>query len=562
MRSLQSASRAILFPLPVLVLCASCVACPASAVSAPSGLLSGVTTLRTLSLEGNSATLASSPENEVASIASAALASSDNVAIRAVNPGYTTDAGKNTGELIELINLSDDEVLLGGLQLVYKSKSAANPTVLYEFPAGARFVGRSILLRYSGAPEVSDDAEDLVYDTSIAMAGSLALIKPSTSANSDSIIGATGSETVLSQVCWTGEEGCLPVFSTTVKSRSYTTILRDDETGEYSHVNNPELLFSPESSGLYLPPEAPDSASSTSNDSGSTSSSASKTNASSGFNPSASPVCTGLRFSEILTYYSDNPSEQFIEIYNSSEKSVDISKCSLRYKKKLYNLASPAALNSTPSSLVLPGAYYVYRPETALTKNPTSDLLFEIVDTNGDIVDSLSLPHGQKKKTSYALTGHNPDGSEIWQITYNITPGSANVFQEFQTCPAGKIINVLTGNCVNVSTMKSSLNDCGAGKYRNPETGRCKSYSSKDSEQAPCQEGYERNPETNRCRKIKNNSGTDYPVVPITNTEDQTSFVALWAILAIAGLGLVYVVFQFRREIIYFFHSLITKIRH
>lgn len=468
--------------------------------------------------------MTSSPEDEVVNTVGAAVASSENIAIRAVNPGYTTDAGKNSGELIELINLSNSEIILDGLKLVFKSKTATNPTTLYEFSVGARFFGESILLRYSGAPEATEGAQDLKYGTSLSMAGSLTLIKDAEE---------------LSSVCWTGEENCLPVFSTTVKSRSYTTILRDDETGEYSHVNNPELLYNPESPGLYLPPEADDT-----NTAPNPSSSSSSDN-----------VCSGLEFSEILTYYSDNSSEQFIEFYNNSEKPIDVSKCSLRYKKKLYDLAST-------QTIIAPNAFYIYHPETVLTKNPTSELILEITDISGEVVDSLILPHGQKKKTSYALTGHELDGSEIWQVTYNITPGVTNIFQEFQTCPAGKVINVLTGNCINASTMKSSLNDCGVGKYRNPETGRCKSYSSKDDEQTPCQEGYERNPETNRCRKIKKNSGADYPVVPVTDTEDQTAFIALWAILAIAALGLTYVIFQFRHEILYLLRNLITKIRH
>mgnify|MGYP003294309041 CR=1 FL=1 len=100
MRSLQSVSRAILFPLSVLVLCANGPGVLVSAVSAPSGLLSGAAALKTLSLEEDSATLASSPEHEVVNV------STENIAIRAINPGYTTDAGKNSGELIELVKLT------------------------------------------------------------------------------------------------------------------------------------------------------------------------------------------------------------------------------------------------------------------------------------------------------------------------------------------------------------------------------------------------------------------------------------------------------------------------
>ncbi len=530
-----------------------------SAVSAPSGLLSGATALKTLSLEEDSATLASSPENEVAS--------AENIAIHAVSPGYTTDAGKNSGELIELIKLTEKELDLSNVKIIYQSKTATRPSLIYEFPENSKFIGDAILLRYSGSPDVANGNQDLVYDVSLAMSGSISLI---IAAENFSIEAFPENQTTLSFVCWLGGEDCLPNFSTTVKSRSYTTIIRDDDTGEYHHTNEPELLYNEAVSGLYLPPESqeivPDPTKgnsakpSTDNPAGSS--------VDLDFDLSSPPVCAGLEFSEFLTYYTDDPSEQFIELYNSSAEAIDLSKCRLRYKKKLYYFAPQidelyqgvSKRNASSSNLIAPNSYYIYRPEITLTKNPTTELLYEIVDINGDLVDSILLPHGQKKKTSYALTGHSPDGSKTWQITYSPTPGARNTFQEFQTCPAGKVINVLTGNCVNTSTMKSSLNDCGAGKYRNPETGRCKSYSSSGTDDpAPCKEGYERNPETNRCRKIKNNSGADFPVVPLTNTTEQTSFIALWAIIGAAGLAGVYVIFQFRREIIYFFHQLLTK---
>lgn len=563
MRSLQSVSRAILFPLSVLVLCANGPGVLVSAVSAPSGLLSGAAALKTLSLEEDSATLASSPEHEVVNV------STENIAIRAINPGYTTDAGKNSGELIELVKLTEDELDLSNVKIIYQSKTATRPIILYDFPKGSKFIGDSILLRYSGSPETAEGNQDVVYDASLAMTGSISLVITTEGFSLDTF---PENQTTLSSVCWLGGEDCLPNFSTTVKSRSYTTILRDDDTGEYYHTNNPELLYDGTKPGLYLPPEfqenAPDSTKS--EPSSSTTNGSTSSSNGSDFDLDAPPVCTGLEFSEFLTYYSDDPSEQFIELYNRSTKTINLSKCRLRYKKKLYYFIPQAnkldqgmlALDTSSSNLIAPNSYYIYRPEITLTKNPTSELLYEIVDINGDVVDSVLLPHGQKKKTSYALTDHGPDGSEIWQVTYDPTPGTRNTFQEFQTCPAGKVINVLTGNCVNTTTMKSSLNDCGAGKYRNPETGRCKSYSSSSTDDpTPCKEGYERNPETNRCRKIKNNSGAEFPIVPLTNTTEQTSFIALWAIIAIATLGLGYVIFQFRKEILYSFRKLLTKFK-
>ena len=570
MRTLQFGLKAILILLTVLVLQApGCV----SALSAIGGYSSGMATIEPLTLEDDSAVLASSPDAETATIAP-----TDLIKIRAVNPGYNTDAGKNSGELIELINYADQEIPLTNIAIIYTAKPTSTApngksTVLYLFPPGSRFIGRSILLRFSEAPEAEAGNQDLLYDTSLAMNGSLALVKVGAGFDTETAdlsqpVANFGE--VISSLCWLGGDGCLPYFSTTVKSRAYTTLLLDDETGEYHHTNDYAPLFDPASPGLYLPPgyladgsfsdcaasgsSSCDSDSADSSTSSSSSLSSSANAATGDFDPDASPVCSGLRFSEILTYYIDDASEQFIELYNSGSSPAQLSRCKLRYKKKLYTL-------STEPAILSPSSYFVYRPIVKLTKNPTTENLFEILDVNGTVVDTLSLPHGQKSGTSYALMGANADGSDNWQITYNPTPGEPNVYQEFRTCPAGKIINEATGNCVNASTLSSAAKDCGPGKYRNPATGRCKSLSSSSSEQAPCKEGYERNPETNRCRKIRDNNGTDYPVVPLTDTEDTTSFVALWAIAAIAGLGAIYVVFQFRKEIIYFFRKLFTKLK-
>lgn len=519
-----------------------------SALAVPSSFLSGENLLKTLSLEEDYAVLPSSPDFETAETTN--QASLDQVAIRAINPGYTTSAGKNSGELIELINLSDQEIDIGGLAIIYTAKPSTSAvsgksSVLFNFPAGSRFIGRSILLRYKDAPEAIDGAQDLTYSTSLAMTGSLALVQTEPGADlsqipANSPLSDFGEE--ISSVCWLGGEDCLPVFSTTVVSRSYTTILYDEETEEYKHVTDYEPLFDPDNSGLYLPPELPD-------ESAGSSGSASP---GSTIPPEESP-CFGLEFSEILTYYEESASEQFIEVYNSSKKNINLASCSLRYKKKIYALSDAV-------KTLRPNAYFAYYPVVTLTKNPSSENLYEIIDDYGNVLDTLSVPHGQKKSTSYALTSSGKNGAKIWQLTYAPTPGKPNIYQEFRTCPAGKIINEATGNCVNAATLKSALKDCGEGKYRNPETGRCKKIDSDDGP-APCKEGYERNPETNRCRKIKQNSGADYPLVPVTDVADGASLVVVIILGALVLIGAVYVLFQFRKEIYYFFRKIFAKLK-
>ena len=209
----------------------------------------------------------------------------------------------------------------------------------------------------------------------------------------------------------------------------------------------------------------------------------------------------------------------------------------LRYKNKDFALEGEIALND----------YLTYRNEALiLTKNPTSQNTLELV-AGEEILDSVSYPHGQKMGLSYG----NFDGE--WKLSHVRTPGEANIFQEFQSCPEGKEINPETGNCINVSESTETV--CPEGKYLNPATGRCKTI--EDDELSECADGYERNPETNRCRKIQTTDASEYAV----KTSAETSYSApkrfaaygLLIIAVIVGLG--YLIFQFRFEIGRFFRS-------
>jgi len=279
--------------------------------------------------------------------------------------------------------------------------------------------------------------------------------------------------------------------------------------------------------------------------------------------PPVDTSCDGLIISEIHSYYIESSSEQFIELYNFSHNTISLASCQLVYKNKSYPLGEGE----------LPGlSYYVYQnPDLVFTKDPTSYNLYALKYASGDIFYETILPHGQKKGTSYAI--FNPGGeSEQWLRTYAITPGKDNVYQEFQTCEVGKIINPETGNCIkeeveqevtcedgkylnpltgrckNIPVIKTTT--CKDGYYLNPSTGRCKKYNTED-EVKECQDGYERNPETNRCRKIRTETGQDYPVVETESSDydNPKIFVATGVIVGLAILGISYAVYQYRKEI-------------
>lgn len=426
--------------------------------------------------------------------------------IKAFNPGYTIDGIQNVGEFIELINVSDETPLsLTGFILRYTNSSGKISNIV-EFPEGSQMTGETLLLRLSSAPE-ADDA-DYQYSKTLAMeAGPLELVH---------------FDQVIDTVCWKGKD-CLAKFS----KDDPTSIVQDLSTGEFSHQVDYYPEYDPDHKS-YLPPPATESTDST---------------------DSSTPQCYGLNFNELLSYYDADKSEQFIEFFNPTDESIHLDGCQIRYKHKVYPL----------SGNVGPNEYYTRdTSDFTLTKNPTTSNTIELLDTTDEVIDTLEYAHGQKKGTAYALFGYDESGKGQWFTTYVPTPGAENTYQEYRNCPAGKIINESTGNCVNASTLKSTVTECPAGKYRNPVTGRCKNL--EDNTTTPCKEGYERNPETGRCRKIKNNSAADYALVPETGGE-QVNFVAFLAVGLIALVAIIYIIFQFRHEIIHIFVKLKNRIK-
>ncbi len=458
---------------------------------------------------------------------------SENLKIKSINPGFKIDDLAETGELIELENISEASLPLEKVSLRYLNSSGSVFTI-FEFPPESYMIGTNIILRYDKSPEIKSSTHevDATYAKTLALAGSLELVYDS----------GTENEAIIDQLCWTGKTDCSPKFT----SANPGSLVRNPETGIFEFDADYTPAFS---GGLKLPeseepekseePEEEESPETT----------------------ELLPQCQGIEFSEILTYYSESKSEQFIELYNSTDEIIPLEGCRIKYKNKLYDLVETniSTENSDIANLS-PSDFYIYRPSTfTFTKNPSSENTIELIDITDEVVAKLTYPHGQLKGAAYALIFGN------WQSTYASTPGSMNLFQEFKTCPLGKIINESTGNCVKASTTSATnlVTPCPAGKYRNPETGRCKNItSSSSSEKAPCKDGYERNPETGRCRKIKTNDGTDYALVPITGAPEKSSFVAIWALVAVGGLGAIYVLFQFRREIFYFFRRLLAKFKH
>lgn len=470
--------------------------------------------------------------------------------IKAINPGYTVDGVSNVGEMIEIARGEDSDELisLAGVTVRY-TMSSGKEAVLLEFPENGFMAGEALLLRLVSSP--GSELANLEYTKTLAMSGGLAILRDGE---------------VLDEVCWTGKDGCVKAFN----SKKPTTLVRNLETGSFEHMGEYETKYSAEGYIIKEDEEDDDTEEKTKEDEGLNNNDDEKSEEEDGElddgeedekktegdektesdedgRGAASGHCAGLQFSEILSYYAEAQSEQFVEIYNAGAEQILLDGCSLKYKNKLYEL----------SGIVKPEGYFVRRADNfKLTKNPTNYNTIEIVDVNGTIVDKIDYPNGQKKGLSFAMLGYDESGVEIWHTTYLPTPGLENVYQEFKTCEDGKVINPETGNCVK-PTEEVVEKICAAGQYLNPLTGRCKKIVTETEK--VCAEGYYLNEATGRCRKIVKNDGAEYELETKAEREKQVSFVAVYAVMGVVVLGVIYVMYEYRKEILGFFKRLFGR---
>ncbi|MBR3168958.1 hypothetical protein IKF23_00775 [Candidatus Saccharibacteria bacterium] len=432
------------------------------------------------------------------------------VFIKAINPGYTVNGVANVGEMIEIGRKNSDAPMsLAGFNIYY-TNSSGNRVLLIDLSKHIWMTGETFILQLASSPD--SELAPIQYTKTLAFkAGPLALER-------DGV--------VLDSVCWTGKNECYEGFD----SAHPTSLVRDFETGKFRHVSNYDFNY--DATMIFDDGEADNDS-----DSGGFG----------GEHMEEISQCKGAIFSEILSYYDILQSEQFIELYNNSAENITLDGCFLKYKNKKYPL----------SGNINAEEYFVrYLTDFKLTKNPTNSNIVELVDADGAVVDKLEYYNGQRRGASYALVGYDKTGVEIWKTTYSPTPGEANNYQEYKTCEVGKVINEATGNCVKVTSIAEKI--CGEGKYLNILTGRCKNIP-EDTGTTECKEGYYRSEETGRCRKITVNDGADYTLVPETYKEE-SSFVALYLVLGVVGVGLVYVGYEFRHDILKLMRKIKNKI--
>lgn len=278
-----------------------------------------------------------------------------------------------------------------------------------------------------------------------------------------------------------------------------------------------------------------------------------------------------LRLTEVLP----NPegiddNGEFIEIYNATDKPVELDNYHLSMGGRTYNFPAGSRIDA--------GAYLTFTD---------TQLGVVLPNTTGKDIYLLGRDNSQTSRIP-AYTGASDDNSwahidDIWQYTNRPTPGEANLASlilgsgaiqvsqadcgvgkyrnpatnrcktieapTYEPCAAGEIRNSATNRCRKIATATSGIAPCQPGQYRNPATNRCKATSSASTSLAACKPGQERNPETNRCRKtaVLAADMKSFPVEPVKN--EPTVFVAWWALGGVVAAGLAYGVWEFRHEI-------------
>ncbi|MBR6961813.1 hypothetical protein IKH79_03555 [Candidatus Saccharibacteria bacterium] len=285
----------------------------------------------------------------------AAEAAPPALAFSAVNAGYKDDLSSQNYDFIELKKTGDD-LLLADYKIAYYN-SSDNLSGEISFDENAVLVADALVLGFHGSPQFSKMTEEYLYKF-----GSSGL------ASTGGRLQLLHTSEVVDELCW-GKIVCdhsLNKFVT--KQEDNRTAVRcfgecEDAFSyeDYYPDPTPEAI-------QFLEPEIEQP-----------------------LEPEPIISCEGLVFTEIYSYYVDDVSEQFVELYNTSDHTITLDGCYLRYKNKLYPMSGEVASAS----------FYVSQ-DLVLTKNPNSPLTIELIDDNG-VVASADYPHGQKKGVSYAL---------------------------------------------------------------------------------------------------------------------------------------------------------------
>lgn len=271
----------------------------------------------------------------------------------------------------------------------------------------------------------------------------------------------------------------------------------------------------------------------------------------------------------------DDSGNEFIELYNPNDKTVDLSYHVLHLNDdftKSYKFA-PGTLIAAKEHLIIKNSDV--SPSFTLTNSSGSLRLRSYDGTQvADVPRYGNAPSGE----SWALIG------SAWQYTPILTPsfenrapvpGQGTAWATQADCGEGRERNPTTNRCRNITTASvlapckedqyrseetnrcrsiataaaSALKPCADNQFRSPLTNRCRTIASSD-DPVDCGEGRERNPTTNRCRNILGATSVPaagFSVQPVK--EGAAAFIGWWALGGVMILALGYAGWEWRREI-------------
>lgn len=204
--------------------------------------------------------------------------------------------------------------------------------------------------------------------------------------------------------------------------------------------------------------------------------------------PEVNNTCEGIVLSEIAANVATE--QQFIELYNSTSRPIDVTGCQLQTNR------STTKTHVLENETLAPQQYRsVQMSDAQLTLTKTTSGIVYLLSSDGTVEVDVQAYANLASNTSWARFDN-----DAWRPTYILTPGKANIDQEFLPCDAGYERSSSTGRCNKIVSVTDPA-DCGTGKYRSEDTGRCRTIP-EESVLAACKLGQYRSEETNRCRNL------------------------------------------------------------
>lgn len=450
--------------------------------------------------------------------------------IRAVSYGFDAVVESEFGDMVVIGKNSEDLVSLAGVTVRYTNGSG-NPVDLIKFPENSYMAGENLVLRYGKSPQ--SELSNSTYATPLALkAGPVALV-----------VEEEGEEVVIDEsACWNGKVVCNKFA---FNKAAPAVLVRNLETGEFEWDEEFEVDFDAES--LVIAEPEVERVENEKEEGGRDEES--NDDKEDGEKKSSEELQDEIFEDEKLNEKPDDNAK--IEDLTGAGKVKDEAETPVTAEKvceegKYLNPLTGRCKKIEAETVKTCEEGYYLNEETGRCRKI-------VVEEEKVCAEGYYLyePTGRCRKIVVEEVKVCQEGYYLYEPTGRCRK---IVVEEEKTCAEGQYLNPLTGRCrkIEVETVKV----CQDGYYLYEPTGRCRKIVVE--EEKTCDEGYYLNEETGRCRKIVENNGAEYELTAETY-EEKSSFAALYAIVGVVGVGMLYVIWEFRKEIGRFFKRLFRR---